>query len=140
IFQEQSNAGFVEAKGGVACVGGLGLPGYGDESSGIGARSSCDGRINHFRITFRYLNAVHVLYISGDLSYVYEDVALNLGRILDERVRAVPTYSGPPADQVWNLFPREICLSADDAGKEIDTATNRDGSDSGAPFCEVRFT
>ena len=103
------------------------------------SRSSCDGRINHFRITFRYLNAVHVLYITGDLAYVYEDVALNLGRILDERVRAVPSFSGPPPDLIYAVNPRDVCISPQEAGQLIQTITNQDGSDDRGPYCEVRY-
>jgi hypothetical protein len=137
IFQEQANGGFAEAPIGVQCVGDIGLPSLGEEARGIGGTSHCDSDTVHYRIVFRYLNAVHVLYEYGDEDFASKNVAFNLASILNERIRAVP--SGPAQDVMWNGSPKSLALSIQEVGKQIDVAGEQEGNDGRGPWYQVRF-
>jgi hypothetical protein len=114
------------------------MPRYGDESGGIGGCGPCDSAVVHFRIVFRYLNAVELLYIYGSDQFAYRDVALHLASILDERIRAAPT--GPRPDvMAENISPQQIALSAAELGKEIDTVGQQEGSDERGPWYWSRY-
>jgi hypothetical protein len=137
IFREQAEAGFVEARSGVSNVGGISLPAYGDEVRGIGGCGPCDGDVVHYRIVYRHLNGVHAIYSYGEKDYAYQDVVVNFGRILDERIKAVP--SGPLPDQVWQVSPRAVVLTAGEMAKEAYTAGEQGGSDDRGSWHWTRF-
>ena len=137
IFQEQADAGFAEARGAVGSVGPISLPPLGDEARGIGGCGPCDGDVLHFRIVFRYLNGVHAIYSYGDRAYAYQEVAVNLANILNERIRAVP--SGPLPDKVWQIGPRDAVLTGADVAREAFSAGEEGGSDDRGSWYWTRF-
>lgn len=138
IFNEQAQAGFAEAPSRVDSVGGIDIPPYGEQSSGIGGCYPCDSGVVHYRIVFRYLNAVHALYIYGSDQFAYQRVAMHFAGIIDERIKATPP--GPPADVVWAGTPRQIALSAQELGQQILLGGEAEGSDGRARWYWSRFT
>jgi hypothetical protein len=135
IFREQADAGFAEARVNVESVGGVELPPLGDESRGIGG-CTFECAVVHTRVVFRYLNAVHVLYVFGPREYAYREVVVNWAKLLDERVRAVP--SGPAADVVHQVSPRQVALTAGEVGNDAFQVGEQEGSDAGTPWYWVR--
>lgn len=135
IFREQADAGFGEAKTTVESVGGIDLPPLGDEAQGIGG-CTADCGVVYTRIVFRYLNAVHVLFVWGPKDYAYREVVVNWARLLDERVRAVPT--GPAPDEMHKVSPRQVAISAAEVGADAYQVDEGEGSDNGTPWYFVR--
>jgi hypothetical protein len=138
IFNEQTQAGFAEATTRVDSVGPIDIPGYGEQSTGIGGCHPCDSNVVHFRIVFRYVNAVHALYIYGSNEFAYQRVAMHFASIIDERVKAVP--QGPPQDVVWAVTPRQVALSAQELGQQVLTGGEQEGSDGRSQWFWARFT
>jgi hypothetical protein len=140
IYGEQVNAGVPEAKAGVNSIGGMDLPALGDEWQGQGGCGPCDSGDLHFRIVFRYLNVVHVLYTWGQSDYASQGIAVNYAQILADRVKAVPSAStGPVADEMKSVFPRQVALTVGELGKQINTALDREGSDDRSSWVEGKF-
>ena len=137
IYREQAGAGFPEAPTAVQNIGGVDAQAFGDESTLSGGFGPCDGKIVHFRLVLRYLNAVHVVYMYGEDEYVYADVIRNLGVKLNERVRSAPTRPAP--DVQANVSPRQVALSIIEMGKQIDTAGEKEGSDGPVQWYWARF-
>ena len=52
----------------------------------------CESGVVHFRVVFRYLNAVHVLYVYGLDQFVYRDVVIKFdGKdLLQEAGHSIP--------------------------------------------------
>lgn len=137
IFQEQVNAGFPEARVTVNNAGGIELPPLGHEARGSGGCGPCDSGVVHYRIVFRYLNAIHALYVFGSDQYAYQGVAVNWATILNERIRAVPP--GPPPDVFHAVTARAVALSIGEMGKEIDHLGEQEGTDAGGQWYQTRF-
>ena len=135
IFREQADAGFAEAGRSIDSVGGIELPPLGDDSRGIGGCTS-ECSVVHTRVVFRYLNAVHVLYVFGPREYAYREVVINWAKLLDERVRAVP--SGPIPEIVYQVSPRQVAISAAEVGSDADQVGEQEGSEGGTPWYWVR--
>lgn len=135
IFREQVAAGFAEAKTTIDSVGGIDLPPLGDEAQGIGG-CTADCSVVYTRIVFRYLNAVHVLFVWGPQDYAYREVVVNWAKLLDERARAVPT--GPAPDVMRQVAPRQVAISAAEVGTDAYQVDEGEGSDGGTPWYFVR--
>jgi hypothetical protein len=80
------------------------------------------------------------VYVFGSDSYAHKGVAHELARIVDERIRAIPTAPVAAEDLVYSVSPRQIALGVGEVGKEVDTIVDREGADDRAQWYESRFT